>query len=151
MARKTTEAMMAMRYLTTTPQMRSVPGLCNFYQTVVPVFAKKAAPLIERLKKGQPAEIDLDKKECATVVESKASLTLPFCYAISGPTGQYTVNLDASDSLLEYFLLYDQDNKQIKAVSYCSRSLCNAKRNCDAKHKECSAVVCSALKLQRYQ
>lgn len=60
------------------------------------------------------------------------------------------IDTDASEAQVGYVHLQEQNDGAMKLVSYCSRLLCNAKRRCNTKQKECLAVVRSVLMLRPY-
>lgn len=127
-ARKTTEAITAVRYPTTVSQMRSFLGLYSKYRRFVPGFAKLVALLNQRLKEGKPLHFELDEEERKAVNELESGLTSPTELDLPGSAGQLTVDSDASDGQLGCVLLKEQDYKQLRPIGYWLRSLCSAER-----------------------
>lgn len=124
MARKNTETIAALRYSTTVSQIRSFLGHFNVYRRFMPWFAKIAAPFNQRIKNGKPFELDEKKREALRNLKSK--LTFSGVPAMPKATGQFVVNPDASKAQLGFVFLQEQENKQLKSVSYWSSSLNSA-------------------------
>lgn len=80
----------------------------------------------------------------------KKKLTSPPILALPKFTGQFTVELDASDGQLGCFLLQEQDDKQQRPIGYWSNSLRSAERMYDTTHMECLAVVWCVQVLRPY-
>jgi len=136
----------------TVTQMRSFLGLCNVYRRFVPNFARIAAPLNERLKKGQPTEFGpLSEEEQAAFKELRARLITPPILALPRSGLPMTVETDACDKQVGCVLLQDQpDGQPMKPLGYWSRSLNKAERNYNTTQRECLAVVWAVLMLRPY-
>mgnify|MGYP003411260331 FL=1 len=123
-------------------ELRSFLGMCNVYRKFVPHFAKKAAPLTELLKKGQPIELDaLSKDQVQSFNELRTALTNAPILNLPREGGKFTLDVDASEYQLGACLLQEQKDGKLAPCGYYSRTLNPAERNYSAVEKECLAVV----------
>lgn len=74
-ATKTEETVCIQKHSTSTTDTRSFSGLCNVYRRSLLKVSRKAAPLNELLRKGQPTKFDL-VKEGKAVVEGPRNILI---------------------------------------------------------------------------
>ena len=90
-------------------ELRSFLEMCNFYRKFVPHFAKKAAPLTELLKKGQPTEFEaLSKEQVKAFNELSIGLTQAPILTLFRDGEKFTLDVDESEYQLWGCLLQEQ-------------------------------------------
>lgn len=117
-ARKTTEAIAALHYPTTVSQMGSFLRLCDVYILFVLRFAKIAAPLNQRLKNGEPQDLELNERKREAADNLKSKITYPPVLVLPKATGQFVVNPDASEAQLVFVLHQGQEDEQLGKVHW---------------------------------
>ena len=150
-APKSCEAVAEFEPPRTQTELRSFLGLCNVYRRFVKDFAKIAAPLNDKLRKGEPARFHtLNQAESDAFAELKERLTSPPVLALPRRDGHLTLDTDACARQLGCVLLQTQPDGTDRPLGYWSRSLSSAERNYDTTERECLAVVWSVLLLRPY-
>jgi len=150
-AQKNVDTLAQAKHPQTRTELRSFLGMCNVYRRFVPHFAKKASPLTELLKKGQPSEYDDFTEEQAEAFDAlRQALINPPILALPRQDAPFTLDVDASDYQLGACLLQEQDDGQLAPCGYFSKTLLPAERNYSAVEKECLAVVWAILQLRPY-
>lgn len=135
----------------TVKELQSFLGLCNVYRRFVPNFARIAAPLTKKLRKGEPQNFgDLDKAESEAYERLRDSMISPPVLALPRAGYSYTLDTDACDYQVGCVLLQEQPDKTLRPVGYWSRSLTKAEKNYSTTEKECLAIVWAALMLRPY-
>ena len=132
-------------------ELRSFLGMCNVYRRFVPNFARVAAPLNQKLKKGEPFQFDsLNDEEYKAFADLKVRLISPPVLALPRHGLRYTLDTDACAHQVGCALLQDQPNGDKLPIGYWSRTLTTAERNYSTTEKECLAIVWSVLTLRPY-
>jgi transposase InsO family protein len=150
-AEKNIDTIRQAKYPQTRTELRSFLGMCNVYRKFVPHFAKKAAPLTELLKKGQPTEFDqLSQDQAQAFKDLSTALTKAPILTLPRDGGKFTLDVDASDYQIGACLLQEQANGKLAPCGYYSKTLNPAERNYSAVEKECLAVVWAVLLLRPY-
>lgn len=130
--------------------MRYFLGLCSVCGRFLPGFAKIAAPLNEKIKKGELSHFVLNDKQRRPVGKLKNCLASPPVLKLPPANGQYTVDTDNFGSQIGLVPLKEQDGDVLKPIGYWSRSICNVEPLYDTMIKKCLAIVCSVLILRPY-
>lgn len=114
---KTINAVRDLRCPMAKPEMRSFLGLCNVYQRFVPKFSRLAAPLMKRLKKVEPALVDLND-ERRTVDNLKQELITAPVLPLPRPEGQLVTEADACEKQAGCVLLPEQESGEFCQSDY---------------------------------
>ena len=150
-AEHTTDAIRQLQAPTNLTELRSFLGLCNVFRRFVPNFARIAAPLNRKLRKGEPTVFGpLNEEEMGALEELKKRLIEPPILTLPRRDGRYTVDTDACDKQVGCVLLQEQPEVPARPIGYWSRSLNQAERAYDTTHRECLAVVWAVLLLRPY-
>jgi hypothetical protein len=128
--------------------LRSFLGLASYYRRFVPSFAKVAGPLHALTKKDVPY---LWSPQCQNAFEQIRELltTTPIlCYPnFKRP---FILETDASGCGLGAVLAQEQDDKQVRPISYASRSLQKHERNYGITELEGLGVVWAVKHFRTY-
>ena len=136
---------------TTQTELRSFIGMCNVYRRFVPNFARIAAPLNKRLKKGEPTQLGpLSEEELESYETLKTNLVTAPILALPREGYRFTLDTDACDYQVGCVLLQEQPNGDKHPIGYWSRGLNSAEKNYSTTEKECLAIVWSILTLRPY-
>jgi len=147
----TTDAVRDVKEPTTVTGIRSFLGLCNVFRRFVPNFARIAAPLNAKLRKGEPVSFGpFNDKEQEAFDTLKMRLISPPVIALPRGTGKYTVDTDACDRQVGCVLLQEQLTGPDRPIGYWSRSLTSAEAAYDTTERECLAVVWAVTMLEPY-
>ena len=146
-----TAALTKLEHPRTQSEMRSFLGLCNVYRRFVPEYARIAAPLTDKLKKGKPVNLEpfgeSESTAFRTLVEAICS---PPILALPRPGLPYTVDTDASNRQIGAALFQTHEGDLRKPIGFWSRTLRSAELNYGVPEKECLAVVWAVTTLRPY-
>lgn len=117
-AKATTEAIDLQSYQEDVSQMRSLLRLCVVNRHFVPGFAKNAATLNRKLKKGKPSQFVSDDRQHKAIDELKLRVVYPPVLALTRTNGKYMEDTNASDSQIGCVFLKEQENKVLKPICY---------------------------------
>ena len=131
--------------------VRSFLGLCNYYRSLVPNYAEKAAPLNRLLCKDVP--FHFGPKEMASFQALKEELVSDRILAYPQPDKPYKIFSDACDTSIGAILVQDHVvNGEVieRPVSYFSKALSGPQLNWATIEKECFALISAIKKWQHY-
>ena len=150
-ASKTVDAIRQARPPTDQTQLRSFLGMCNVYRRFVENFARIAAPLNKKLRKGEPFEFGhLNDAEHSAFLTLKDKLVNPPILALPRHNYHYTLDTDACEDQVGCVLLQEQPNGDKLPIGYWSRSLTQAEKIYSTTERECLAIVWGILALRPY-
>lgn len=110
-ARKTTEAILTLRYRKNVSKMIFFLGFCNVYRRFILGFVKIGSPLNMRLRTGRSLQFKLNTTEREAVDELRNTPISPPDLALPKPTKEFTVDSGASNGKLGCLLLQEQEDK----------------------------------------
>lgn len=128
--------------------LRRFLGLCSYFRRFIKNFASLAQPLYALLKKD--AKWVWNEKQSSCFAELKGMITRKPVLACYRTEGAVEVHTDACDHGIGAILYQEQENGEMKPVSYISRSLKSAEKNYGITEKECLAIVWSLQYLRHY-
>lgn len=133
---------------TNTTELRSLIGMVNFYNKLVPDMASILRPLYDLLKKGRQFEWS---KECETsfneikrVIASDAVLTH------FNPNLPLYLSTDASNRGLAAVLTHRMLSSEERPICFASRRLLASEQNYSTIHKECAAIHFGMVRFSQY-
>ena len=136
---------------TSQTELRSFLGLCNVYRRFVKDFSRRAAPLNDLLRKGQPAKLGpLTSEQAAAFKDLVEAVTSPPVLALPRSDLPFSVDTDASERQLGAVLFQTYPDGNRKPLGYWSRSMNNHEVNYGTPEKECLAVVWALQTLRPY-
>lgn len=134
-----TKAMSGFPVPKTQKQVRSFPGMANYYRRFIHNFAKITAPLNALLSKDKKMEWTESCQEAFNILKNKL-LSVPIL-AFPDPDRSFILTCDASDTSIGYVLgQIDSDNKEY-IIAYGGKSLSPDQKTFNKTEKECLAVL----------
>ncbi|CAI7781013.1 unnamed protein product [Closterium sp. NIES-53] len=119
-------------------ELQQFLGFANYYNRLVPNYAKIAAPLTNLLKKNTPYQWEAKHQEA--VEQLKTALTSAPVLILPDPELDYVIEADASDQAVGVVLMQDQ-GKGMQPIAYLSKKLHGAELNHPIHDKEALAIV----------
>lgn len=111
-------------------------------------ITKDCSILELKAEKGESAQLVISVHERTAADELKYCLVEPIALVLLRVNGQYTVDTGVSDLELGCVLLQEQEDRVLKPIDYCSRSMCDGERCHDKTQKEFLIVVWSVSMLR---
>ena len=147
---------------TTTKQLQSFLGLCNYYRRFVPSFSSFSAPLTDLV--ATTTAKNFLQQWTATAQQAfervKTALCDAECLALfdASSTSMLIIDSDASDvgigAILSQWCIDPDDpsgqQRILRPVAYISRKLSKAERNYSVTERELLAIVFATLKWRAY-
>ena len=133
---------------TTVKEVRSMLGMCNYYRSSLPNYAKVAEPLIELTRKYVRFTWNKERQEAFD--ELKRLLTSSHVMAPPDINKPYKMYTDACDFAIGGILVQDSDDGVEKVIQYISHTLSATQRKWPTIEKEAYAVVHCIDKLRPY-
>ena len=130
------------------PELRRILGMINYVGKFLPDLSSVLQPLNDLLKASRAWVWDQAEKRVFEKVKQMMSTTPVL--AFNDPNRRTIVNEDASSYGLGGVLLQEDENKSLRPVAFCSRSLTSLERNYAQIEEECLAAVWACQKFYRY-
>jgi hypothetical protein len=143
------EAICKITQPTTKKEVKQFLGMVGYYQMYIKDYARKAAPLTDRLGKAHPKRISWDAQCEASFQQLKEALvSKPVLHAPEYDI-DFVLTTDASQTAIGSYLSQVFDDGE-HPVLYLSRKLNKAELNYSVVEKECLSMVWSISKLRHY-
>lgn len=133
----------------TKSQMRSFLGLSGYYRSYIPNYAQIAAPLTDKIRKGEPNKVKWENSQEVAFQTLKTKLTNSPILHLPNLDLPFILRTDASDVGMAAVLLQSVDGTKFP-VCYASKKFNKSQRNYSVIEKECLAIIWGIQKFEAY-
>lgn len=133
---------------TSVKEVRRLLGMITWYSRFIPLYAAKASPITDLLKKNKKTFVWTEAAESAFNELKTALISAP---VLSTPdfTKPFIVQADASDKGVGAVLVQGEASEE-KVITYMSQKLSSAQEKYSTTEKECLAVILAVEKFRPY-